>query len=270
MSPSKVTGAEQIRSIIGAAPEMTDSDTWPEPDMRLLNDDRPPAPALDDDALPASWGSWITAEATARACPRDYVAAGLIGATSSWIGNARRITATTDWHEPANVWFALIGAPSTGKTPALQPTTDVSSKLERDDEPAWRAALAKFECEAEAARAAEEAWRDEVRRIAKAKDDEEEKSGARDESELPARPSCSIAPNKPPRPRVITMDSSTEELQRLLADNPRGLLQIRDELSGWFGSFDRYGGEGADRGFYWNAGTPVPTYPIASSSMAFR
>jgi hypothetical protein len=56
------------------------------------------------------------------------------------------------------------------------------------------------------------------------------------------------------------MDTSTEALQRLLADNPRGLLHVRDELAGWLGSFDRYGGNGADRSFYlecWNGGAYV-------------
>jgi hypothetical protein len=56
------------------------------------------------------------------------------------------------------------------------------------------------------------------------------------------------------------MDTSTEELQRLLADNPRGLLHVCDELAGWLGSLDRYGGNGADRGFYlecWNGGSYV-------------
>ena len=65
---------------------------------------------------------------------------------------------------------------------------------------------------------------------------------------------------EPPRPRVVTMDTSTEELQRLLADNPRGLLHVRDELAGWLGGFDRYGGNGADRAFYlecWNGGAYV-------------
>jgi hypothetical protein len=43
-----------------------DERAWPEPDMRLVDDDRAPAPLLDDDALPAGWGSWITTEAAAR------------------------------------------------------------------------------------------------------------------------------------------------------------------------------------------------------------
>jgi hypothetical protein len=59
------------------------------------------------------------------------------------------------------------------------------------------------------------------------------------------RPADAEVPDQPPRPRVITMDTSTEALQRLLADNPRGLLHVRDELAGWLGSFDRYGGNGA-------------------------
>ena len=67
---------DRVRAIIAEAPEMNARDTWSEPDMRLVTDDRVPAPALDDDALPAGWESWITAEAAARACPRDYIAAG--------------------------------------------------------------------------------------------------------------------------------------------------------------------------------------------------
>lgn len=60
---------ENVRAIVGEAPEMTTRDTWPTLDMRLVDDDRAPPPALEDDALPASWGAWIAAEAVARACP---------------------------------------------------------------------------------------------------------------------------------------------------------------------------------------------------------
>jgi hypothetical protein len=120
---------------------------------------------------------------------------------------------------------------------------EASRKLERDAEPAWRKALAKYEREAEAAAAVDKAWRELVRAAV------DDGTAQRD------RPAEAEAPTKPPRPRIVTMDTSTEELQRLLADNPRGLLQMRDELAGWLGSFDRYGGNGADREFYlecWN------------------
>jgi hypothetical protein len=184
---------------------------WPEPDMRLVDDDCVPAPSLLDGMLPAGWNSWIAAEATARATPRDYVAASLIGCASAWIGNARRVAATADWSEPAHLWLALIGAPSAGKTPALAPMITVSRNIERDEDFAWRLTH---------------------------QDDEK----------------------PPPGPRVIAMDTSTDELQHMLSRSPRGLLYVRDELAGWIGSFDRYNGRGTDRTFAleaWNGGVYV-------------
>jgi hypothetical protein len=251
---------ENVRAFVAEAPEVTARDTWAEPDMRLVSDDRPPAPTLYNDALPAGWEAWIIAEAAARACPRDYVGAGLIGGASGWIGNSRRIAATADWNEPAHLWFALIGGPSTGKTPALRAVIDASRKLEHDAEPAWRDALAKYERDAEVANAVNKAWCEEVGKAAKEK------------ASPPDRPVAAEEPNKPPRPRVVAMDTSIEELQRLLADNPRGLLLVRDELAGWLGSFDRYGGEGADRGFYlecWN-GAPYVCDRVKFNAVPLR
>jgi hypothetical protein len=219
-----------------------------EPDMRLVEDDCVPAPTLDDDALPAGWKDWISSEAAARGCPHDYVAAALIGAASGWTGNARRIAATADWTEPAHLWFVNIGVPSAGKTPALRPMIDASRRLERDAEPAWREAVAKCERDAEAASACDKEWREQV------------KEAARNGRVPPNRSADADQPVRPPRPRLIAMDSSTEELQRMLAEAPRGLIYVRDELTGWLGGFDRYGGNGADRSFFlecWNGGAYV-------------
>jgi Protein of unknown function (DUF3987)/Toprim domain len=74
----------------------------------------------------ASWSEWITAEARARGCPADYVAAGLIAGASAWAGNARHVGGIPTSSEPPHLWFALIGAPSTGKTPALRPIIEAS------------------------------------------------------------------------------------------------------------------------------------------------
>jgi hypothetical protein len=186
---------------------------WPKPDMRLIEDDRVPVPVIDEGILPVGWGSWIESEAAACACPVDYVAAGLIGAASVWIGNARRVAATSDWNEPAHLWFSLIGGPSAGKTPSLKAMISVSRAIERDAEKEWRGEHANDQ-------------------------------------------------QPPPRPRMMVMDATTEELQRLLADNPRGLMSVRDELSGWLSGFDRYrsNGKGSDRAFFlecWNGGAYV-------------
>jgi hypothetical protein len=65
-------------------------------------------------------------------------------------------------------------------------------------------------------------------------------------------------PAKPPRPRMrrrIVGDITTEALSDILKDNPPGVLCSRDELSGWFGSFDSYrdGSKGKDRAEYLEA-----------------
>jgi Protein of unknown function (DUF3987) len=219
---------------------------WPKPDMRLVEDDRMPAPALGEDALPAGWEKWIADEAASRGCPRDYSAVGLIVSASAWIGNARHVAVNETWSEPPHLWMALIGAPSTGKTPALRPIVEASRAIERDSESAWQAEMMDHAALAEGARAIDEEWRAAVRKAVKRGD------------AAPGRPPGADAPLEPPRPRVLVMDTTTEELQRLLAAQPRGLLHLRDELTGWFGNLDRYGGQGGDRAFFletWNGGS---------------
>ena len=216
--------------------------------MRLVDDDQPPAPALDDDALPVGWDAWIAAEATANGCPRDYVAAGLIAAASGWIGNARHTAATATWSEPPHLWLALIGPPSSGKTPALRPFVDACRTVERDAEPAWQAARAEHIKLAEAARAIEDEWRAKIR------------AAVKNDETLPDRPPGADAPAEPPRPRLLAMDTTIEELQHMMSQQPRGLIYMRDELAGWLGNHDRYGGKGGDRAFFleaWNGGSYV-------------
>ena len=221
---------------------------WPRPDLRIVDDGRAPSPTLDDDALPAGWGEWITKEAAARDCPRDYLAAALIGAASAWIGNSRHVAVNETWREPPHLWIALVGAPSTGKTPGQRPIMETCRAIERDAEPEWQAAIAEHARLAEAAGAVAEQWCADVRASTK--------TGQR----APDRPPGADAPDEPPRPRLVAMDATTEELQHLLSEQPRGLLYVRDELSGWFGNHDRYGGNGGDRAFFleaWDGGSYI-------------
>src|SRR5829696_4184667 len=54
--------------------------------------------------------------------------------------------------------------------------------------------------------------------------------------------------------RYKTEDATVEKIGDLLIENPQGILNHRDELSGWFRSLDKQGREG-DRAFYlesWN------------------
>jgi uncharacterized protein DUF3987 len=54
----------------------------------------------------------------------------------------------------------------------------------------------------------------------------------------------------------VLQDTTIEAAQEVLKDSPNGLLCYRDELSGWFGSFDKYSGSrgaSTDRAFWLEA-----------------
>jgi uncharacterized protein DUF3987 len=145
------------------------------------------------------------------------------------------------------VLAALVGQPSSGKTPALRPVIDAAKALERETDPHWRDDLARYERDTEVAKVATEKWQKEI------------KDAVANHKAAPDRPK-QAAPREPPRrPRMVANDTTAEELMAMLAGNPRGLLLVRDELAGWLGSFGRYNnGGGADRGFYletWNGGS---------------
>jgi hypothetical protein len=58
-----------------------------------------------------------------------------------------------------------------------------------------------------------------------------------------------------------------------VADASRGLFAVLDELAGWLGSFDRYGGDGADRAFFlecWNGGAYVCDRVISGTPEALQ
>jgi hypothetical protein len=213
------SGFERVYRGIHDAPEFTDFDTWPEPDLQLLSDDRPDPPPLEGDALPRGWDRWIREEAQARGCPADYVASSLITAASAWIGNARHIRATPSWTEIPHLWLANIGMPSTGKTPGQRPFVDASRCLEKDAEPIWEVALAQHVLLATGAKALADSWQEALKKAAKTGE------------QLPPRPPGADEPPAPPRPRVLMMDTSLEELQHVLADQPRGLLFLAMSLA---------------------------------------
>jgi hypothetical protein len=157
--------------------------------------------------------------------------------------------ATHDWIEPPHLWFALIGDPSTGKTPAMRQFIEVSRALEEDTAEEWRAAQVRHQENTERAKAIADQWRSEVREATK------------DGRSPPDAPVGILPPAPIVRPRVMTNSATTEELVFMLSGNPRGLVLVRDELSGWLGDFDRYSNGSGDRPFYlesWNGGSYQP------------
>ena len=121
------------------------------------------------------------------------------------------------WREPARLWVGLVGAPSMKKTPILKAATAPLRKIDANLMRAYMSKVADYEA-----------------------------LGAKERK----------AAEKPRQERRMISDATIEAAQEVLKDSPRGVLSTQDELSGWFGSMDKYSpGKGAmaDRGFWLQA-----------------
>ena len=146
------------------------------------------------------------------------------------IGNAARIELKGGWLAPPILWAAIVGESGTAKTPAF--ILVMKPVYERQ-----RAALLRH-AEAEREHQIELAWY---------KKNLGQWEKQKESSDGPPR-----KPDEPQSERLSIVDTTVEAVAPLLAGNPRGLLLARDELSGWFGSFDKYaGGKGGADAAHW-------------------
>ena len=70
---------------------------------------------------------------------------------------------------------------------------------------------------------------------------------------LPQMPAAAEAPDPPQPRRLVVNDATVEKLVRLSAGSAHGLFFLRDELAGWMGNMDKYGGSGGDRALWLEA-----------------
>ena len=109
---------------------------WPEIDASLLEDTRPALPPVPLDVLPQPWRDWVSDAACGAGAPADYVVQALLAAVAGLAGLGVRACVKPSWSEPPVLWQALVGASSTGKTPALdaigRPLAAVEKLLRRE------------------------------------------------------------------------------------------------------------------------------------------
>lgn len=188
---------------------------WNDPDRTLLNRGLLPAPRLDL-ALFGLWAPWIRKTADASSAPPDYVAAGLVTCACSLIGNSRVVLpepTNVSWRERFALWTALVGPPSSGKTPALRPLIKAVDHIEEEEgiraAPAIRAAAEKRAVAEQEAMA----WRKKTLRTL---------SGNKGRGTIQPVP---VIPELERAPRVIVRSATLEALAQILSENPRGLYQ---------------------------------------------
>lgn len=131
----------------------------------------------------------------------------------------------TEWRESARLWCAVVAEPGDKKTPAIDMSVKHIKEIEKELFLEDQKALDEYE-----------------RQLA-----EYERSKKKVNTPILEKP------KKPPQHRKMADDTTVERLGDILVDNPNGILVLKDELSGWIGSFDAYrsnGSLGKDRSLY--------------------
>ena len=137
------------------------------------------------------------------------------------------------WFESARLWVALVGEPSTMKSPIMAAAVRPLRRI--DNEMARRHS-------------------DERARYDKMPKEEKAKT-------------------EPPKNlRLLLQDTTIEAAQEILKDSPDGVTCYQDEMSGWFGSMDKYSGtrgSAKDRAFWLEAfnGAPYSVTRIGRGSV---
>lgn len=201
-------------------PEPVIGDHWPEPcDLWSRYEE----PALPSECLPLTIELFARRQAAIMGADPAGMAMAALTACATAIPDCIELQVKRNdptWREHARLWVALVGPPSRKKTPV------------------FKAAMGPL--------------RDLDNRLMRSYLQQCEEYEALDKDAKKTSP-------KPKQRRLIISDTTIEAAQEVMMDSPDGVLSEQDELSGWFGSMDRYNAKGGgDRAFWlkaFNGGT---------------
>jgi hypothetical protein len=151
--------------------------------------------------------------ASSIGCPPDFIGVPALVTMASAIGNSRVLKLKGGWEEGATIYAASVASPGAKKTPAYKEATSPATRVQAKSYRDYQQELRLYE---------------------------EDQKGYHDSG-------------PPTLQRTWVGDITVEALTSVLGSNKRGVLVVRDELSGWVRSMNQYKGKGADRQFYLEA-----------------
>ncbi|HTR85285.1 MAG TPA: DUF3987 domain-containing protein [Reyranella sp.] len=104
---------------------------WQEIEPSLLEGGRIEPPNFPIRFLPRAWRHWVVETAEAAGTAIDYVAQGLLASVAALSGAGVRVQVSPTWSEPLVLWLALVGSPSSGKSPALAALREPLGRIEQ-------------------------------------------------------------------------------------------------------------------------------------------
>ena len=164
------------------------------------------------DQLPAPLSAFVGETSQAIGCDSSMIVLPLLAALASAIGNSRVLRLNATWTEPASIWSMVISESGTRKSPALEAVLAPIREAQKEE-------MRKHDNRLTYYRRAE---------LGKKRQRKEFFAGKSQET-----PRASRAPIAR---RFLASDVTLPALGRLLADNPRGIFVVRDELAALFHS----------------------------------
>ena len=204
---------------------------WSEP-LDIFSDMS--VPSIQPHQLPTSIAAWVQDVSGVIGVDTSMLALPAIVACASVLHDAIQLQPEAHnpgWKESARLWGALIGDPSSKKSPAMSKVLGIIKKIDSECHEQESRARYEYSLQEKAHAANEKSY---IERVSKG------------EKNLP----LPTKPEMPEIPRPYAQDFTIEALRDILKHSSRGILAERDELSGWFGSMDQYksgGRGGADR-----------------------
>ncbi len=197
-------------------------------------------------------------------CPLDLVAIPMLGMAATAIGASRALEVKPGWRESSRVYLATVAPPGSGKSPAESLVTRAVFRLQnrfkrqhQEELAAYAAVIAQHsQTRGRRGPRSNDAAMPVAHAGRLASDSVSSAGETENSTAVPANSllTTTTEPPLPPKPvlrRIATVDATTESLAPLLANNPRGMVTLKDELSGWISSMNQYkGGKGSDRQFY--------------------
>jgi hypothetical protein len=201
-----------------------------------------PVPEFDADLLPETLRPWCVDIAERMQCPLDFVAVAAMVTVAAVVGRqvGIRPKQRDDWQVVPNVWGLEVGRPGVMKSPPMKEATRPLTRLEIQAKDEYEQALREHESRAMVAKARRKLAEQDLRRAIKKGDADPDKIAA-----------DTIGEQEPPpiRRRFILNDPTPEKAQVILAENPHGVLILRDEAQGFLRSLEKPGREDA-RAFF--------------------
>ena len=163
-------------------------------------------------------------EAVASSMQVDVSAVGTLALPimAGCIGNAARVRIKPGWSEPSVLWSCCVMSSGQRKTPVVNAVTKPLHTWQQQQ-------FDDFELQLHQYRTAYEHYELKMKEWRKNPED--------DPPSPPVPPVCR---------RIVTNDTTIEGLARLLVENARGMIIVRDELAGLFSSLNQYKTTGDD------------------------